>query len=432
MGKELWPLFQLRVRTPRVQLRPPSDDDLFVLMELASRGIHDPATMPFTTPWTDAPSPLLERGGLQFVWRTRAEWTPERWQCIFVVETGGAIVGVQDLMATDFPTLREVVTGSWLGRAHQGQGIGKEMRAAALHLAFEGLGAQYALSGAYHDNAPSRRVSESLGYEMVGRTRRLRRGEPDWTVEYRMSRAAWHARRRHDITIEGLAACLELFGLPTTARCAGVDGCRGGWVVASRDGVRVVPRLDGVIADATFGVIAVDIPIGLPRAWGRACDVAARARLGARRASLFDTPPRALLAAPSYEAANTTSRARFGRGISRQSFGLLRKIAEVDALVGPEHERRVIEVHPETSFATLSGDPGSLPAKTSTDGALARVRLLEPRFGPLDTSLPGAKADDVLDAYAALWTAERFAAGEHVVLGDGARDDRGLLMRIVT
>lgn len=433
MGKELWPLFQLRVRTPRVELRPPSDDDLFALMELASRGIHDPATMPFTTPWTDAPSPLLERGGLQFVWRTRAEWTPEHWQCIFVVETGGAIVGVQDLMATDFPDLREVVTGSWLGRAHQGQGIGKEMRAAALHFAFEGLGAEYALSGAYHDNAASRRVSESLGYETAGRTRRLRRGRPDWTVEYRMSRATWQARRRDDITIEGLEPCRELFGAPAQRRCAGVDGCRSGWVVATRDGARVVPRFADVIADATFGVIAVDIPIGLPREWGRACDTAARAGLGARRASLFDTPPRRLLAEPSYEAANARSRALFGRGISRQSFGLLDKIAEVDELVTPDHEPRVIEVHPETSFAMLSGAASSpLPAKASTDGAAARVRLLEPIFGPLDTTLPGAKTDDVLDAYAALWTAERFAAGDHVVLGDGARDERGLVMRIVT
>jgi predicted RNase H-like nuclease len=93
----------------------------------------------------------------------------------------------------------------------------------------------------------------------------------------------------------------------------------------------------------------------------------------------------------------------------------------------------VIEVHPETSFATLSGAASSpLPAKASTDGAVARVRLLEPIFGTLDTSLPGAKADDVVDAYAALWTAERFAAGDHVVLGDGARDERGLVMRIVT
>ena len=51
-------------------------------------------------------------------------------------------------------------------------------------------------------------------------------------------------------------------------------------------------------------------------------------------------------------------------------------------------------------------------------------------FGPV-APLRGARFDDVLDAYAVLWTTERFARGEHVSFGDGARDERGILMRIV-
>jgi hypothetical protein len=38
----------------------PDDDVLSDLARLASRGIHDPATMPFLHPWTDEPSPALE------------------------------------------------------------------------------------------------------------------------------------------------------------------------------------------------------------------------------------------------------------------------------------------------------------------------------------------------------------------------------------
>lgn len=429
MGREFWPLFQLRVRTPRVELRPPTDDDLFALVALAGKGVHDPATMPFTTPWTDAPSPERERGALQFFWRTRAEWAPDRWQCILAVETGGEIVGVQDVGATDFAVMREVVTGSWLGMAYQGRGIGKEMRAAVLHFAFAGLGAEYALSGAFHDNLASRGVSEALGYETVGRERKLRRRAPDWTVEYRMSRDVWEARRRGDITIEGLEPCLDLFGARAPRRCAGVDGCRRGWVVATRDGVRVVSTLDDLIADTTIDVIAVDMPIGLPRAWGRRCDDDARVRLGARRASLFDTPPRALLSEPTFEAANTRSRVLFGRGISRQSYGLLPKIAALDALVSRADEARVVEVHPETSFSAIARGP--LPPKSSAEGLDARRRLLAPIFGRVDESMRGAAPADVLDAYAALWTAERFAAGCHDVLGNGERDERGLVMRLV-
>jgi hypothetical protein len=61
--------------------------------------------------------------------------------------------------AQDFSLLRSVGTGSWLGTEYQGQGIGKEMRSAVLHLAFAGLGAQIARSGAYFDNEASLRVS---------------------------------------------------------------------------------------------------------------------------------------------------------------------------------------------------------------------------------------------------------------------------------
>ncbi len=41
-----------------------------------------------------------------------------------------------------------MTTGSWLGRAHQGRGLGKEMRQAALHIIFAGLGAQQAVTRA--------------------------------------------------------------------------------------------------------------------------------------------------------------------------------------------------------------------------------------------------------------------------------------------
>jgi predicted RNase H-like nuclease/RimJ/RimL family protein N-acetyltransferase len=429
MGREFWPFFQLRVRTPRVELRPPTDDDLFALVELADRGVHDPATMPFTIPWTDLPPPHRQRGALQFVWRSRAEWTPDHWRCIFIVETAGEIVGVQDVEAADFASMREVLTGSWLGMAYQGRGIGKEMRAAVLHFAFAGLGAEFALSGAFHDNVASRRVSESLGYEVVGQQRKLRRGRADWAIEYRMSRATWQANRRDDITIEGLDPCLELFGARTTARCAGVDGCRGGWVVATRDGCQVAPTLDQLVADTTIDVISVDMPIGLPRAWGRHCDDEARVRLGPKRSSLFDTPPRALLTEPTFEAANARSRVLFGRGISRQSYGLIPKINALDALVSQADEGRVIEVHPETSFTALAGC--HLPPKSTVAGLDERRRLLEPIFGHIDDSVRGAGPADVFDAYAALWTAERFASGRHEVLGGDERDERGLVMRLV-
>jgi RimJ/RimL family protein N-acetyltransferase len=207
-----WPLFDLRIRTPRLEVRLPDDDDIMVLAGLAG-DIHDPATMPFTSPFTDAPSPQRERSSLQWWWRQRAEWSPERWWFTGAVVVDGELVGVQDLHAEQFAALRTVSTGSWLGRSHQRQGIGKEMRAAVLHLAFAGLGAVEAYSGAFHDNLASLATSRALGYRLNGEEVALRRNVPDRIVNLRLDRATWEARRRSDIRIEGLEPCLELFGL---------------------------------------------------------------------------------------------------------------------------------------------------------------------------------------------------------------------------
>ena len=113
----------------------------------------------------------------------------------------GVTVGLTDLLATDFPRLHGVATGSWLGREFQGHGIGKEMRIATLTLGFDGLGADYATTGAFHDNEASKGVTTSLGYEPTGWRDTLRRDERDRILEYRMSREHWLTIRRDDITI---------------------------------------------------------------------------------------------------------------------------------------------------------------------------------------------------------------------------------------
>jgi RimJ/RimL family protein N-acetyltransferase len=211
MAHPYWPLYDLVVRTPRLEVRLPNEDELLALAKLAGEGVHDPGWMPLGG-WTDQPSPQLERGVLHWHWGKRAEWRPERWSLDVAVFVDGEVVGTQGMTANDFATLRGVLTGSWLGMRFQRQGIGKEMRAAVLHLAFEGLGALEANSGYWHDNDASRRVSESLGYEPNGERWALRRGERDREVSVRLRREIWERHRRDDITIEGLEPCLDLFG----------------------------------------------------------------------------------------------------------------------------------------------------------------------------------------------------------------------------
>ena len=207
-----WPLFALRVRTPRLELRYPDDELAAALAELAADGIHDPGFRPFLRPWSEVPPPHLQRNALQHHWRSRALWSPTSWSCPLAVLVDGTVVGMQALDAEAFPDRRTVRSGSWLGRAHQGRGIGTEMRAAMLHLAFAGLGAVRAESGAWHDNAPSLAISRKLGYEPNGDEWHLRGDAADREIRLVLTRDHWEEHRRDDVTLEGLDACLAFFG----------------------------------------------------------------------------------------------------------------------------------------------------------------------------------------------------------------------------
>jgi predicted RNase H-like nuclease len=176
-----------------------------------------------------------------------------------------------------------------------------------------------------------------------------------------------------------------------------------------------------------LALVAVDIPIGLPESGRRACDVQARGRLGPRRSSVFPAPPRSVLGcSTSWEQANARSRGLDGRGLPRQVFNLLPKIGEVDAGLSASLQRRVFEAHPELSFSVLAGRHLAHGKRTRA-GQRDRAGLLRIAVAPI----AGAAIDDVLDAYALLWTARRVARGVEGRLGDGTRDGRGLLMEIV-
>jgi RimJ/RimL family protein N-acetyltransferase len=214
MTHPIWPLFDLRVTTPRLEMRYIDDQLAVDLAQLAARGVHDPSLMPFAMPWTDVEPPQLQRNTMQWYWRCRAEVSPARWHIEFAVLVDGIVNGSTSLGADDFHTLRQFETGSWLGREFQGRGIGKEMRQAALHLGFAGLGAHFATTGAFDDNIASLRVTRSLGYREEGRHRSLRRNAVAETIRYRMPCDDWAERlRRDDIAVSGLDPCLPLLGL---------------------------------------------------------------------------------------------------------------------------------------------------------------------------------------------------------------------------
>ncbi|MGZ4681227.1 MAG: GNAT family N-acetyltransferase [Acidimicrobiales bacterium] len=213
MSTPHWPLLDLRLRTPRIELRPPDEATMFALVELADQGIHEPGFVPFVEAWTLEPDGERQRHSMQHYWRCWSSWTPDAWQLPFSVWVDGTLVGVQEMIGHSFTVTRTFETGSWLGLAHQGQGLGKEMRAAVLHFGFAGLGALRADTGAIEGNDQSVGVTRALGYVDNGQTVKVRQDQRIICNEFRMERAVWESRRRDDITIDGLDACLPMFGL---------------------------------------------------------------------------------------------------------------------------------------------------------------------------------------------------------------------------
>ena len=197
----------IRVRTPRLELRIPTRAEVDELFEVARAGIHAPEEMPFRVAWTD--SLALDSFRAHFA-EQLAEWDRDDWSLSLVVFREGRPIGNQTIAAEGFAATKTVHTGSWLGLEFQGEGVGTEMRAAVLELAFRGLGAEAAQSGALEGNVASTRVSESLGYEVVGEGMVAPRGRPVRETQYRLTREAW--RSPFGVEIEALEQALPLFG----------------------------------------------------------------------------------------------------------------------------------------------------------------------------------------------------------------------------
>ena len=212
-------------------------------------------------------------------------------------------------------------------------------------------------------------------------------------------------------------------------RVAGVDMAGGGWAVVVLEEDRVVDAFrcesfaEALLVEAE--VVGVDIPIGIPESAPRPADLAARRFVGARASSVFPTPVRAVLEAPTYSDARRVAVQLTGKSVSSQSYALRNRILEVD-----EHahrDERVIEVHPEVSFSELAHRP--LLSKHRTDGLAERRALLEEAGIEVPDSVPRIAEPDLLDATIAAWSARRYARGEALPLPEGHESRIGAVWR---
>jgi len=216
--------------------------------------------------------------------------------------------------------------------------------------------------------------------------------------------------------------------VPNNGFICGADGCKAGWVVLRKDlssgsiSWQVYPTPhDLVFMEPSPLILSIDIPIGLPDCGPRACDQEARKLLGPGRASsVFPAPIRPVLIAKDYEEACSFRRQLEGKSMSRQSWAIVHKIREVDEVLrrDPTLQARIREVHPEVSFYFLSGQRALQHSKKTKEGKAERRRLLESVFAQWVEAAIREKPrlacneDDILDAFAALWTAERILTGK--------------------
>lgn len=231
----------------------------------------------------------------------------------------------------------------------------------------------------------------------------------------------------------------ESTGRSTTV--VGVDGCRGGWITVEWSidaGELQADRVDDLaplidrLRSGDLQAMAVDMPMGLLDRQPRTCDTQARKLLGPRRSSIFPTPVRATLGARDYRHACQLSAAVSGKALSKQAFNLLPKIRELDQLIEPADQDRLVEAHPECAFVRLAGRPLEHPKRTEAGRAQRRLLLHghDPSFGALLDHRSDLPVLDLIDAAVLAITAARVATGTERRL-ISAVDRRGLVAQIV-
>jgi len=234
----------------------------------------------------------------------------------------------------------------------------------------------------------------------------------------------------------------------------GIDGCRAGWLYVAQDlatgkcNAGIMSEIKEVLDFSPVpAVVAIDIPIGLTDSGPRLCEKEARKLLGRpRSSSVFSVPARKILRAADYAEACRIGVGIDGRRLSRQTWNIIPKIRQVDVFLRAHSEYRDVfwEAHPELSFWRLNDCVPVEHSKKTVQGRAHRERLVRSYFGSeyllarsaLLRSSPrsaGWAQDDLLDAFAVLWTACRKARGSTVGVPEKpARDRTGLRMQIVS
>jgi predicted RNase H-like nuclease len=229
---------------------------------------------------------------------------------------------------------------------------------------------------------------------------------------------------------------------------AGVDACKGGWVVAKCETwpckkvpvLAICPNFTSVVAlTMDCKKVAVDIPIGLARGKRiRKCDLEAKKMLsGHNTSALFYAPPRETLSAETPQDFQRLHRIARGVGAGLPVWGFLAKVRETNLAMTAELQERIVEFHPELTWFRLAGE--NLETKHNQEGIAERKKVLRKFVPELERILRwkdflgrAAAIDDLLDALAGIAVAKDSLRGTVCKLPDKVEeiDSTGLRMEI--
>ena len=210
---------------------------------------------------------------------------------------------------------------------------------------------------------------------------------------------------------------------------AGVDACKGGWIVAKSASwpckeapcLAVCPDFRAVLAlTQDCRRVAVDIPIGLPSGkQRRMCDLEAKEFLRKHDhnpSAVFFTPPRECLPAESAPEFQKLHNLAQGKGAGYPVWGIMKKIREADKAMTRELQKRIIEFHPELAWLRTAGQ--NLTSKHDDEGIAERKRHLRKFIPDLEGVLRwkdflgrAAAHDDLLDALIGIGVAKASLQG---------------------
>jgi len=227
----------------------------------------------------------------------------------------------------------------------------------------------------------------------------------------------------------------------------GIDGCPAGWVYVGRgqhvEGgvVSTLEEIRGELEEAR--VVLIDMPIGFPDPEQpvRQCDRLARRVLGSKRSSVFPVPAREVLKASSYDRARQINKELLGRSLSRQSWNIIPRLAELDEFMQRWNEKiNIRESHPEILFWNLNGKKPLKPGKKSREGRELRRNLILqtwPEAEKIEQKLlvnyprRALTRDDIYDALILALSAELGQNGFHSLPPLPDFDQSGLSREIV-